>query len=383
MMMVLYHAREPHIQDNSNSIVLITESSGSVSERFRSPPSSSFMSFTSISSDAITSAKQRIRDVDSDDSAATSSSTSVPSTRSYSPLTTIPPNDDSSHRPLDESTDTIYGSNLQRVSEEIDPPKSDGFIHNPRSIQDHDAAAKDEAIRSTSIHKEEFITKDSLSEEEELILVDKGQEENRIATSLPLGTSISLPDTKTIPMLVQDATSTATTAITTITKKVTRRQVHFQDIEIRRYPMILGDNPSCRIGPPVSLGWEFESLPTMTVDDYEVYRTTHPRKSHLHLMILNYYQRTGIMERSGVDPKDVQTVERQVAKIQRQRQHTAWMAPLFRVEDIARSAGRKLQRAMHRRQQHHRDDYHQHQHHHGHGLVDEEDGNHDRFHPHQ
>jgi hypothetical protein len=41
---------------------------------------------------------------------------------------------------------------------------------------------------------------------------------------------------------------------TSNTIKSSSRHVSFENVEIRRYPMILGDNPSCRCGCPVSLG---------------------------------------------------------------------------------------------------------------------------------
>ena len=146
----------------------------------------------------------------------------------------------------------------------------------------------------------------------------------------------------------------ASTAVGTSNNKSSH--VSFENVEIRRYPMILGDNPSCRCGCPVSLGWEYEEIPTISVDDYEDYRIKHrPRRQgkQLYQLILNYYQRQDIFGRMGLDPIELKQRGREMLKIQRQRKHTAIMSPLFKVEDVARSAGRKVQRAFLKRHRHH------------------------------
>jgi hypothetical protein len=125
--------------------------------------------------------------------------------------------------------------------------------------------------------------------------------------------------------------------------------VSFENVEIRRYPMILGDNPSCRYGCPVSLGWEHEETPTTSVDDYEDYRIKHrPRRQGKQLcqLILNYCQRKDIFLRMGLDSGELKQREQEMLKIQRQRKRTAIMSPLFKVEDVLRSVGRKVQQAF-------------------------------------
>jgi hypothetical protein len=139
--------------------------------------------------------------------------------------------------------------------------------------------------------------------------------------------------------------------------------VSFETVEIRRYPMILGDNPSCRYGCPVSLGWEYEEIPTISVDDYEDYRMKQrPRRQgkQLYQLILNYYQRKDIFGRMGLDRNELKQREREMLKIQRQRSRTAMMSPLFKVEDVARSVGRKVQRAFVKRRQRHSEEVEHH-----------------------
>jgi hypothetical protein len=51
--------------------------------------------------------------------------------------------------------------------------------------------------------------------------------------------------------------------------KKKKRNVTFGRIHIREYERVLGDNPSCSIGPPISLGWMHWDLHDSTLDAYE------------------------------------------------------------------------------------------------------------------
>ena len=49
--------------------------------------------------------------------------------------------------------------------------------------------------------------------------------------------------------------------------------VTFDHVEIRVYNIVVGDNPSCSHGPPISLGWEYdEELQDVPLEDYEQHR---------------------------------------------------------------------------------------------------------------
>lgn len=48
-----------------------------------------------------------------------------------------------------------------------------------------------------------------------------------------------------------------------------RYSVEFDKIEIREYERVVGDNPSCSKGPPVSIGWAYMEATKYAVNDYE------------------------------------------------------------------------------------------------------------------
>lgn len=125
------------------------------------------------------------------------------------------------------------------------------------------------------------------------------------------------------------------------------RKVIFSTIQIRRYPMILGDNPACRVGAPVSLGWEYEVLPDLSIDDYEAQRQGH-RRTYLNHLILNYYQRIAILERSGFGIEQFRAAEKQINRVRRQRAISLALSPFERVEQLAESGAKKVKRCLRR-----------------------------------
>lgn len=50
------------------------------------------------------------------------------------------------------------------------------------------------------------------------------------------------------------------------------KKVTFGDITIQRYPIELGDNPSCSAGAPVQIGWEPQAVEQRNLDLYEYMR---------------------------------------------------------------------------------------------------------------
>mmetsp|Transcript_29744 Transcript_29744/g.72026 ORF Transcript_29744/g.72026 Transcript_29744/m.72026 type:complete len:378 (+) Transcript_29744:614-1747(+) len=136
-----------------------------------------------------------------------------------------------------------------------------------------------------------------------------------------------------------------TTAGTTTNARKRRHRVSFTTVQIRRYPMLLGDNPAVLSGPPVSLGWEYEVLPEMPLVDFETFRLR-SRRLHSNHLLLSHYKRLEIIQRNGHTAEEVKAVEKQIAKIKRQRNMSLAMTPLTPLQNIAESAGRKIKRSF-------------------------------------
>jgi hypothetical protein len=121
------------------------------------------------------------------------------------------------------------------------------------------------------------------------------------------------------------------------------REVKFDSIEVRKYPIVLGDNPSCTIGPPLTLDWEYEEEPAVDLDVYECER---PRHRHLRYLVVNYYRRHDILRNAGYSEAEIKQATQAVAKVQRQRNITLLLNPVSKLDEIVQSAGRKVKRAV-------------------------------------
>ena len=56
------------------------------------------------------------------------------------------------------------------------------------------------------------------------------------------------------------------------TKNPSKRQVNWGSIRVRDYGRILGENPCCSYGPPLTLDWDYEEYEPLDVDTYEFHQ---------------------------------------------------------------------------------------------------------------
>jgi len=52
------------------------------------------------------------------------------------------------------------------------------------------------------------------------------------------------------------------------TKKA-KKSVRFDTLEMRQYPIILGNNPAVSMGPPLTIDWEYDIVGKVSLDEYE------------------------------------------------------------------------------------------------------------------
>ena len=121
------------------------------------------------------------------------------------------------------------------------------------------------------------------------------------------------------------------------------REVSFDSVTIRKYPMELGDHPSVSVGAPVSLAWEHDEEDTLDLDVYECERGF-PRK--LRHLVLSYYRRQDILRNAGYSDHEIRKATKDVSKTQRQRGRTRLFSPVAKLEDVACSAVRKMKRLV-------------------------------------
>ncbi len=83
------------------------------------------------------------------------------------------------------------------------------------------------------------------------------------------------------------------------------RGVQFSTIEIREYPITLGDNPGGRSGPPISLGWDYSISSKMNLDTYESRRDPTIRRSISEFYISSQDRVCALLKTDGCSMKDI------------------------------------------------------------------------------
>lgn len=110
-----------------------------------------------------------------------------------------------------------------------------------------------------------------------------------------------------------------------------QKRVQFGNLEMRNYEIILGDHPDCSSGPPVSIGWEYSSAETISVDRYEALK---PRRRSMDQLELNYFVRKRVLRRhAGVSDEEMRQSIDGVHRIQKQRLRTKRMQPIYKIRE--------------------------------------------------
>ncbi len=124
-----------------------------------------------------------------------------------------------------------------------------------------------------------------------------------------------------------------------------KRKIHFGQVCVRDYGMILGDNPCVSYGPPVTIDWDYIEYNALQVDEYEFHR---PPRRCLRQMGMNYFQRKHILALAGHTEEEFKAVKKSVKKMKMNRYLTQSLTtsvlPFNMLEDTIESTMRKCKR---------------------------------------
>lgn len=110
----------------------------------------------------------------------------------------------------------------------------------------------------------------------------------------------------------------------------TRRKVIFGHVSIREYDRVFGDNPSCRRGPPLSLGWSYSEKMKRSLDEYEMERCRiRPRK----LFCIGKCRRKNLLTYWGYSQEEMKEARRKTKQIQFQRSATKALRPIYLAQE--------------------------------------------------
>lgn len=116
-----------------------------------------------------------------------------------------------------------------------------------------------------------------------------------------------------VPCLRSSITSTSTSS------SRSSLSVTFSNVEIREYDIVLGDNPSCSCGPPLSLGWRFDEhkFNEIPLEDFEQSRISH-RRSRLEMKMPSCL-RYEILKYGNFSRREIAEVQFECNEIRKQR----------------------------------------------------------------
>ena len=95
-----------------------------------------------------------------------------------------------------------------------------------------------------------------------------------------------------------------------------RHHVAFGAVEIREFPIILGDNPAITSGAPISIDWEPQHHQIMNIDIYEYCRTGKPKRK----LQMSEKIRDMKLKAAGFTQKDIEQAAYDAQKIRKSRE---------------------------------------------------------------
>ncbi|KAL9188075.1 hypothetical protein ACHAXT_006453 [Thalassiosira profunda] len=101
-----------------------------------------------------------------------------------------------------------------------------------------------------------------------------------------------------------------------------RRNVSFHSVDVREYDRTVGDNPSCRSGPPLSLDWSYSKKYQKNLEEYEADRATE-----------RYKRRSLLAYHWGHTDEEMKAARKDTKRAQRERTVTQMLLPLHMAEE--------------------------------------------------
>ena len=127
-----------------------------------------------------------------------------------------------------------------------------------------------------------------------------------------------------------------------------KRNVSFHRVEVRGYGVILSDNPSCRSGPALQLGWEYDEAVSIPVDKYEDDRD--PVRRNKYQMLVPPVIREEMVRNGGHTTREIIHMQDEGRKIRESRIKHASQTPVqVKTAEILESTRRKFSRLTKRR----------------------------------
>uniref|UniRef100_A0A7S2PCG5 Uncharacterized protein n=1 Tax=Skeletonema marinoi TaxID=267567 RepID=A0A7S2PCG5_9STRA len=137
--------------------------------------------------------------------------------------------------------------------------------------------------------------------------------------------------------------------------KAQTKQIKFNTVEIREFPIVLSNNPACEYGPSIEIGWEYTDINTadnaIRVSQYEKERfgkRRHEKKGRPSKLYLSQVRREAILKEAGYTDKEVKRAVREKSKARLKRSVSTFLSVGTRINATikGRRKERKVMRAV-------------------------------------
>ena len=124
-----------------------------------------------------------------------------------------------------------------------------------------------------------------------------------------------------------------------------KRRVSFDQVDIREYYIELGNNPSCSTGPPLTIGWDFDCVGSINLDEFEECR---PPRRLGRQMVIPFDERTNMLEQVGYSSSEILDAVKSVSQERHLRLKTA-RSKTDKLDEVLERANRKMKRVFMRK----------------------------------
>lgn len=121
-----------------------------------------------------------------------------------------------------------------------------------------------------------------------------------------------------------------------------KSSVSFDTIQIREYVRELGDNPAVSHGPPLTIGWEYEDVATLPVEDYETHRGD--RRSNDQMQIPGKKRELLLLNETKNTSREINAMITKVRANRSQRQSTVALLEFEEWYSFFETVGRRFRR---------------------------------------
>lgn len=122
-----------------------------------------------------------------------------------------------------------------------------------------------------------------------------------------------------------------------------KKTVSFHEVHIREFERIVGDNPAVSACPAVSIAWDHHSENTHKVDHVESLKPSHQKRDIAQFQIPASV-RYDMLQKSGASKEEITQAQREIKKIQHERQASIAMQEFEGTQVLLESLGRKWKR---------------------------------------